>query len=69
MGYGPEQIHDLERTINGVDCDLVLIATPVDLRRLINIKQPNCRVHYEFEDSSGKLRSILTNLLAKRKSV
>ncbi|HLZ35593.1 MAG TPA: cyclic 2,3-diphosphoglycerate synthase [Nitrospira sp.] len=67
MGYGLEQIHDLERTIKGVDCDLVLIATPVDLRRLINIKQPTCRVRYEFEENSGKLRSILTMLLAKGK--
>jgi predicted GTPase len=67
MGYGPEQIHDLEQTINGVDCDLVLIATPVDLRRLITIKKPTCRVQYEFEESSGKLRGILTNLLAKGK--
>jgi predicted GTPase len=65
MGYGAEQIHDLEQTVTRVDCDLVLIATPVDLRRLINIRQPTCRVSYEFEESGGKLRTILSRLLTK----
>jgi predicted GTPase len=66
MGYGAEQIRDLEQTVTRVDCDLVLIATPVDLRRLINIRQPTCRVRYEFEESGGKLRTILTQLLKKK---
>lgn len=65
MGYGPEQIHDLEQTVNRVECDLVLIATPVDLRRLINIRQPTCRVRYEFEETGNRLRDIITSLLAK----
>lgn len=65
MGYGAEQIHDLEQTVNRVDCDLVLIATPVDLRRLISIRQPSCRVRYEFEEIGSKLGGILTTLLAK----
>jgi predicted GTPase len=67
MGYGPEQIHDLERTINGVDCDLVLIATPVDLRRLITINKPTCRVTYEFEERSGRLKDLLLAALKKGK--
>lgn len=65
MGYGREQIHDLEQTIERADCDLVLIATPVDLRRLLRIRQPSCRVQYEFEDGSGALRSMLATLPAK----
>lgn len=65
MGYGAEQIQDLEQTIERVDCDLVLIATPVDLRRLVSIRQPVCRVRYEFEESSGKLRGLLVNLPEK----
>jgi predicted GTPase len=69
MGYGAEQIHDLEQTINRVDCDLVLIATPVDLRRLISLRQPSCRVRYEFEEIGSKLRDILTTLLAKAEPV
>jgi predicted GTPase len=65
MGYGTEQIHDLEQTVNRVDCDLVLIATPVDLRRLISIRQPSCRVRYEFEETGSRLGGILSTLLAK----
>ncbi len=68
MGYGREQIHDLEQTINRVDCDLVLIATPVDLGRLMSMRHRNCRVRYEFEDASGKLQEALTDVLAKRQS-
>jgi predicted GTPase len=66
MGYGIDQIHELEQTINRVDCDLVLLATPVDLRRLITIRQASCLVRYEFEDTGGKLRGILMNALANR---
>ncbi len=50
MGYGAQQVSDLEETIRSVDCDLVLIATPVDLRRILKIDQPTCRVTYEFAD-------------------
>lgn len=65
MGYGPEQIRELEQTINAVECDLVLIATPVDLRRLISLKHPSCLVRYEFEEAGGRLRGILADLLAR----
>jgi predicted GTPase len=67
MGYGAEQIHDLEQTVNRVDCDFVLIATPVDLRELISIKQPSCRVRYEFEESGNTLREIVTSLPANER--
>ena len=67
MGYGPEQLHDLEQTINQVDCDLVLIATPVDLRRLVAIRQPACRVTYEFEEPSGVLKGLLLKALKEGK--
>jgi predicted GTPase len=65
MGYGAEQLRDLEQTISRVDCDLVLIATPVDLRRLISIRQPTARVTYDFEETGGKLHGIVMDLLAK----
>ena len=68
MGYGAEQILDLEQTVNRTDCDLVLIATPVDLRRLISIRQPTCRVWYEFRESSGKLKQLVLAALKKGKS-
>ena len=50
MGYGEEQLKDLEATINKTDCDAVVIATPIDLRRLIDIKKPNTRVFYELQE-------------------
>ena len=49
MGYGEAQVKDLEETINAVDCDLVLAATPIDLRRVIDIRHPMDRVRYELE--------------------
>jgi len=52
MGYGEEQIKELEATINGTPCDLVLVATPIDLRRLIDIEKPSDRVRYELEEIS-----------------
>jgi predicted GTPase len=50
MGYGGEQIKDLEETINAVECDAVIIGTPIDLRRVIDIKHPCTRVTYELEE-------------------
>ena len=49
MGYGDEQVKDLEESINATECDLVLIATPIDLRRLMDIKHPTDRVRYEIQ--------------------
>ncbi len=49
MGYGDEQIRDLEETINRTDCDLVLAATPIDLRRIVDVRHPMDRVRYELE--------------------
>jgi len=49
MGYGDEQVRDLEETINQTECDLVLTATPIDLRRLINVQHPMDRVRYELQ--------------------
>mmetsp|Transcript_3415 Transcript_3415/g.3938 ORF Transcript_3415/g.3938 Transcript_3415/m.3938 type:complete len:282 (+) Transcript_3415:1-846(+) len=50
MGYDPQQVKDLEQTINNVDCDGVVIGTPIDLRRLININKPSTRVNYELQE-------------------
>ncbi len=49
-GYFPEQLKDMEATIQGTPCDLVLVATPIDLSRLIRISQPVLRVSYQVED-------------------
>ena len=60
MGYGPEQVRDLEATINSVDCDLVVIGTPIDLNRIVNIQKPTVRVTYELQEiGSPNLTTLL----------
>ncbi len=50
MGYGREQIKDLEQTINNTDCDAVIIATPIDLGRVVRINKPSTRVNYDLQE-------------------
>jgi predicted GTPase len=50
MGYGQEQVGELEQTINNTPCDLVIIATPIDLRRIVTIDKPSQRVRYEIQE-------------------
>jgi len=50
MGYGGQQINDLSETINNVPCDLVIIATPIDLTRVAEINRPTERVRYELQE-------------------
>lgn len=50
MGYGEQQIKDLEETIAKTKCDVVIIGTPIDLRRVIKIKQPSVRVTYALQE-------------------
>lgn len=49
MGYGSEQMRNLEVTINNTPCDLVVVGTPIDLTRLLKIKHPMARVRYELQ--------------------
>jgi predicted GTPase len=49
MGYSADQIKELEETISAVPCEVVIVATPVDLRRIIKIEKPTVRVHYDFD--------------------
>ncbi len=63
MGYGGDQIADLEETINRTPADLVLIATPIDLGRLININLPSQRVRYEVQEIG---QPTLADVLQKR---
>lgn len=61
MGYGNDQVRDLETTINNTDCDAVVIGTPIDLRRIVNIKHPSTRVTYELDElGDNKLDKILS---------
>lgn len=50
MGYGDKQIRDLEATINQTDCDVVIIGTPIDLRKLVKLNKPAVRVRYELQE-------------------
>jgi predicted GTPase len=50
MGYGARQIQELEDTINATPCDLVIVATPIDLRRVVTINRPSQRVRYELQE-------------------
>lgn len=61
MGYSQAQLDDLAATIAAVDCDTIVIATPVDLARLIPLDKPYCRVRYELEEIS---RPDLTDVVA-----
>ena len=50
MGYGEQQLRDLEATINATECDAVVIGTPIDLNRIIKIDKPNTRVYYNLQE-------------------
>nr|WP_320118155.1 cyclic 2,3-diphosphoglycerate synthase [uncultured Marinifilum sp.] len=65
MGYSDEQLKDLETTINACDCDAVIIGTPIDLNRIINIKKPNTRVYYDLEEIGYPKLSDIVNKFVK----
>jgi predicted GTPase len=61
-------VKDLETTINKVPCDVVIVATPIDLNRLLEIKKPSVRVTYELQEvGAPDLTSILDRFLARRR--
>ena len=64
MGYGDEQKADLEATINAVECDVVVIGTPIDLSRIVKIRKPTVRVGYELQEiGSPNLEQLLARFL------
>jgi predicted GTPase len=68
MGYGEQQLKDLEKTINGTDCDSVIIATPIDLNRIIKIKKPNTRVYYDLQEiGDPNLSEVIDDFIKKQK--
>ena len=62
MGYGEQQVRDLGLTINRSDAELVVIATPIDLRRIMDLEKPALRVKYELQELG---RPTLSDLLAR----
>lgn len=66
MGYGHQQLKDLEETINQTDCDTVIIGTPIDLSRVIDIHKPHTRVHYELNEVGGQtINQVLDQFVAQ----
>ena len=66
MGYGAEQMKDLEKTIANTPCDAVVIGTPIDLPRFIKIKQPVVKVGYELQEiGTPTLKEVLDEFVAK----
>jgi predicted GTPase len=67
MGYGEEQIKDLEKTINETDCDTVIAGTPIDLSRILNVNKPMVRVGYDLQEiGKPDLGDILNDFLKKK---
>ncbi|PWB75837.1 GTPase [candidate division GN15 bacterium] len=68
MGYGDKQVKDLETTINRTACDLVIIATPIDLKRIIKINKPSVRISYSLQEvGSPNLETVLAARFGKAK--
>lgn len=68
LGYGEKQMKDLQKTINAIPCDSVIIGTPIDLTRLLKINKPSVRVRYEL-DEIGKpdLEEVIEKFLKKKR--
>lgn len=66
MGYGEKQIKDLEKTINAVDCEAVVIGTPIDLERFVKIDKPATRVKYELAEIG---KPSLCDILKEKKMI
>ncbi len=67
MGYSDRQVEELRRTIELTPCDLVVSATPIDLRRLMPISKPVVRVSYDISEQPGEpLKKILLRFLAEK---
>jgi predicted GTPase len=66
MGYGDEQVRDLQATINKVPCDVVIIGTPIDLNRIVKIKRPTVRVMYDLQEvGQPDLKGLMDAFIAR----
>jgi len=67
MGYGEQQVKDLEATVENTECDSVVIGTPIDLNRIIKISKPNTRVYYDLQEiGSPNLKELLTDFIMNK---
>jgi len=66
MGYSERQKRDLEVTINRADCDTIIVATPIDLTRIITIQKPTIRVGYELQEiGSPNLDEVIDDFISR----
>lgn len=63
MGYSKKQVHDLEKTINKVPCDVVITATPINLGKLVKVKKPIVTINYELDEKGESLGNIVLKKL------
>jgi len=67
VGYSPTQVKDLEKTINATPADAVVVATPIDLGRIIKINKPSVRVSYSIDDyESGALKGLVEKFISRK---
>jgi predicted GTPase len=68
MGYGQQQMSDLSATIERADCDSVVIATPIDLERVVRISKPCTRVEYSLQEiGRPDMDEVLADFIKKIK--
>jgi len=66
MGYGDQQVADLEKTINNTECDAVVIGTPIDLNRIVKINKPSTRVYYDLQEiGEPNLQQVIDEFVQK----
>jgi predicted GTPase len=65
MGYSPKQVRDMQTTVNRAECDIVISATPTDLRNILNINKPFVQVYYELKPKGKGLDLALDRFIAK----
>jgi predicted GTPase len=67
MGYGEKQVRDLQQTVAAADCDVVVMGTPIDLTRIMDIGKPYVRIHYELQEvGKPDLKEVLGAFLQKK---
>lgn len=70
MGYGDQQVKDLEKSINNTPCDVVVIATPIDLNRIVKINKPTVKIGYDLQEiGKPDLKGILCEFAMKNKLI
>jgi len=64
LGYGQKQMKELERTINRIPADIVIVGTPIDIAKFFRIKKPVARITYELKDIKGpSIRKLVASVL------